>query len=383
MAVQFASGGALYPFFTPYLASQGLDVVEISLVALATACTACVMPFVWGAIADRWIAANRLIVALHLAGAFVLVAAGRFEHVVWLVVMFALYSGVQQPTIPLVSALSYHALENPAREFGKLRLWGSIGWMLPSLPIYVWLAWNNDRSLDVVIWLTAGLHFTIVALAPLWPHTPPVGRRSSDFRADVRALIHTPGFVRLLVVTFFTMASFAIMYYFTSLALEHGGLARRWIGPVLSIGVAFEVPLFLLLPRMLARLGYRRVIALGIVAALVRHVAFAASSDPFTLGIAAMLIAPSVVFFIIATSLAVDRFAAKEVRATAQALFTLAGTGLGMVSGLAASAFLAQPDSLVQPFLLAAACAAAGLLVLPSVRFEATGPDSGQSVERS
>ena len=129
--------------------------------------------------------------------------------------------------------------------------------------------------------------------------------------------------------------------------------------------------LFLLLPRLLERLGYRKVLGLGIAASLVRHLVFATSTSPLALALASQLIAPCVVFFLIGVSLAINSIAGREVRATSQTLLALAGSGLGSVLGLASSSLLASGDSVKSSFFFACGCSLLSLLLLLGVRFPA------------
>jgi hypothetical protein len=382
MLLQYGAGGALYPFLAPYLAAKGFAVRDISWATLAAAGMATVMPFVWGALADRVVAVNRLVALLHLVAAGVLLGWSGLEAFAAVFALYVLYTAFQQPTNSLVNALSFHNLDDPASQFGGLRLWGSIGWILPSLPIGLWLAWRSSPTFDSVVFFAAAYHGALFLCAPFWPHTPPAGRRVLDgerggarrrFLDDVRALVRAPGFVLLLVAGFFTLASFPVMFFFGSLALERSGVPKPWLGPAMALGVVGEIPLFLLLRSCLSRFGFRAVLAAGVTTVLLRHLVYAFATEPLPLVLGSFLNAPCIVFFVIAASLAVDRIAAVEVRATAQALFTLMGNGLGGMCGLLGcgviSTVVTDGDSLAELFVFGAGLAGAGLFCLPFVRF--------------
>ena len=378
MLLQYAAGGGFYPFLGPYLESaKGFEVRDLSLLALGAGVVNCVMPFVWGALADRVIAVNRLICLLHLSAAFSLLIFSQGAGLVMLTGLFALYTAQQQPTNSLSNALCYHNLDDPPRQFGPLRLWGSIGWALPSVPIAFWLLDEGERSLHFIIYLTFGLHLALALLYPFLPHTPPAGRKegAGSFFTDLAILFRARGFAMLLLVTFLVQAGFAIMFYLSPLALGRSlvdsDIRLGWLGPIQTAGVILEIPLFLLLPRLLERLGYRKVLGLGIAASLVRHLVFATSTSPLALALASQLIAPCVVFFLIGVSLAINSIAGREVRATSQTLLALAGSGLGSVLGLASSSLLASEDSVKSSFFFACGCSLLSLLLLLGVRFPA------------
>lgn len=392
MLLQFGVGGALYPFITLYLEDREISRSEISMIFLAAAGASAVLPFLWGWVADRLLPVNRLIALLHLTAATTLLCLGQLEAYAAIFVAFTLFSGFQHPTISLVNALCYHNLDDPEHQFGKLRLWGSVGWVLPSVPVYLWMLHTGDTEFGFVIYLTAGLQLVLVLSSPLLPHTPPPGkvtaaprgvavdemplRPPSSYRQDVRRLFGTPSFVVLLLSIFFVLSSFAIMFYWSSPRLREAGVPERWIGLVHAPGIVLEIPLFLLLPRVLKRIGYRGTLLLGGLAAVARHLVYALSNNQLVLIVGSMLIAPCVVFFLITASLAVNALAPREVRATAQCLQTLAGAGLGSMSGLLVASWLTSTaganveGSLEPPFLCAALGSLAGAMLLAVVRIE-------------
>jgi hypothetical protein len=383
MVLQFAIGGALYPFIAVYFEDLGIGRPRISLIFVAATGASALLPFLWGWIADRLLAVNRLIALIHLAAALTLLVLGQLEAFAAIFVAFTLYNGLQQPTIALVSALCYHNLDDPARQFGKLRLWGSVGWMLPSVPVFIWMARAEISSFEFVVYLTAALQLLLVLSSPLLPHTPPPARSSAraaaaegkvvparpSYGADLRRLFAAPGFVMLLLSIFFIISSFAIMFYWSSPRLREVGVPERYLGLVHWPGIALEIPLFLALPWVLGRIGYPATLVLGGVAALSRHLIYALCDSQIVLVLGSALMAPSVVFFVIAASLAVNALAPREVRATAQSLHALTGAGLGSMSGLLATHWLtAGTDNLAVPFLYAAAAALVGVVLLAWVR---------------
>src|SRR3954449_10491385 len=66
MALQFAAGGAVVPFVTLVLRDRGLGFTQISQVFSASSAALLVFPFLWGMLADRYLALNRLFTILNL-----------------------------------------------------------------------------------------------------------------------------------------------------------------------------------------------------------------------------------------------------------------------------------------------------------------------------
>ncbi len=389
MAVQFAVGGAFLPFVTLFLRDRGLSYQEIGWVNVLSAMMSATVPFFWGWVADRWVAVDRLLVLLHFGGAVALVALGRQHSLTGILVSNAILFALYPPTTPLLSALAYHHFSSPDRQFSRLRLWGSIGWILPSLPISLWIAGLASNPGDAAggaagridfaftFDVAAGIELALALLALLLPRTPPVARggpasdhskTAGDFSygAALRRLLARRGFLRVLAAVVLLQAAFAILFYYSPPFIEQAGFAREWLAPIQAIGVVCEIPLFLTLAWVVRRFGYRGTLIIGSLSLLLRHVLFAASAPGWVLLASYVLAGMSVVYYLTAASLTVNALAERPVRATAQTILTLAGPGIGQVLGHLAAGTIAERSGagLQGAFAFAAAASLAGLFIL-------------------
>ncbi len=385
MAVQFAVGGAFLPFVTLFLRDRGLSYEEIGWVNVLSATMSAIVPFLWGWVADRWVAVDRLLVLLHFGGAAALAALGRQQSLLgflsWNAILFALYP----PTTPLLSALAYHHFSSPDRQFSRLRLWGSIGWILPSLPISLWIAGRGDVSAALTDRIDFGFTFDVAAgievalalLALFLPRTPPAARgghaSSRDSATDdlaygpaLRRLLARRGFLRVLVAVVLLQAAFAILFYYSPPFIEQAGFAREWLAPVQSLGVVCEVPLLLTLAWAVRRFGYRGTLIIGGLSLLFRHALFAGNAPGWVLLASYVFAGMSVVYYLTAASLTVNALAERPVRATAQTILTLAGPGIGQIVGHVAAGTIAHRSGwgLQGVFVFAAVASLAGIVIL-------------------
>jgi MFS family permease len=336
MTLQFAIGGAVIPFISLYLRDQGLDFPQISRIFVLSAALLLVFPFVWGMLADRYIPLNRLFIGLNLVAACALVGLARVDSYVGLLLTYSLLHAVLNPTFMLINALCFPHLKDPGAQFGRLRAWGSLGWILPSLPIFFWLAFTKQRDLQFVMEMGWVLALSAAAAAWFAPHTPPgaargteEGARKLDYWTAARLLLSNLNFLAILVSFFLVAASFSIYAYYSSPHLEDLGLHRAWIGPVQSAGVLLEIGLFRWRSRLIGRSGYGAPILMGCLALVVRQLLFAWCSHLGILAASYLLIGVVVVFYHIGVSILVDQIASPEVRSTAQTLLVLCGSGLG------------------------------------------------------
>jgi hypothetical protein len=372
MTLQHMAGGAFLPFATLHFLDLGIDYAGIGWMFLAAAAVSATVPFLWGFLADRYIQVGRLYAFLHLLGAAALLALAQARTFPACLIALTLFVGFYPPTTALLFALSYHVLKAPAAQFGRLRVWGSVGWMVPSLPVYAWLAFSETGDLSFTPVLAAGFEVLTALFALALPRPAAGGTEGSvaagqlSYGPALRTLFWNSGFVALLAIAFLMQASFAIAAYYAGPLIVACGVARKWVGPAQSLGVAIEVPLFFLLSASIRRLGFRGTMAVGCIALVVRQLICSLSSSPWLLVASYVLPGVCVVFYLTAMSLAVNSLAGSSVRATAQTLLTLIGPGLGQMTAHRAAGWIATESQgrLAPVFLFAAGCAGAALGIL-------------------
>jgi MFS family permease len=346
MLLQFAVGGSVMPFITLLLRDRGLSMGQIGVVLAWAAATLLVAPFVWGMLADRFIPLNHVFVLVNTLGAGALVLFALQTRPLGLTVAYAIFVACFAPTLSLINALSFHHLPDPPRQFGVVRSWGSLGWILPFVPIALWLARPGHSDLTFVIWMGVGLCLAMAVLGMFLPHTAPGAAGTNPGRLAygpaVRLLLHDRNFLVLLAGMFLVSGSFSVLSYYSPPLLEDVGVRRHWIGPVQAIGVVFEIFLFQWQPAMLRRWNYAVILLMGCGALVLRHVLYAVVREPWTLSISYLLAAVVIVCFNMGVSLLVNAMARIETRATAQTLLSLFGQGLGPMCANYASGLLAD-----------------------------------------
>ncbi len=377
MAAQFAVGGAVIPFITLLFRDRGLDFRQISLIFTASSATLLVFPFFWGMLADRVIPLNRLFVVLSLISSGSLAYLRTQSGFTGLLLGYTCYVACFNPALYLINALSFHHLRNPRDQFGRVRAWGSLGWIVPFLPISIWLAHRSNSDLSFVLDLGMACSVVMMVVSFWLPHTPPGapirhGRfarpadrgdasafhRSSYGRA-IRALMTDRNYLLLLVSMFLMAGSFSLLTYYSPPLLEEVGVPRPWIGPVQAVGVVFEIILFQWQPALLRRWNYAAVILAGCLALTIRHALCGTISNAWVVSGSYLFAGVVIVFYNQGVSILVNSMAAVQVRATAQTLLLLCGQGMGPLFANAVTGRLAPwtQTSLRPVFLFAATLA--------------------------
>lgn len=345
--LQFAVLGAFVPLLSVHLNRLGLTELELAGVFATPAMAALVSPLVMGQVADRWLPAERCITvcALAASGLLWLLAGLRDPPAVFAVSLAAWL--VLQPALNLGTTVSLTHLSNPERQYSLVRLWGTVGWIVPGLLLFVWfsdlrwlcrpLAWfrpeNPQSELSDTLRLAALLAFVHGSYALTLPHTPPQ-RRAAAWLAPVAAarLLRDRSFAVYFVCVLGAWASIPFSSQAVPLLLEALQVPLRCLSPTLTIAQAMEVIALALLPMLLLRFGVRGTMLLGL-AAWVTALTVLATGPPVWLAAASLLLNGLFIsFFAVAGQVFVNRKARGDIRASAQALLAFTA-GAGMLGG--------------------------------------------------
>jgi hypothetical protein len=282
------------------------------------------------------------------------------------------FQACYNPTPILTNAIALHHLPDPQRQFAPVRAWGSVGWVLPSFPVFLWLIWSGEPNLDFLLWLTMGLGLSMSVAAAWLPHTPPGAfakpgaAAGPGYWVGLRRLLRDPAYLVLIGAYLLVAASFVIQAFYSPVRLEDLGMSRPWIGLVQSLGVVWEVALFLGRTSIVNRLGVTGSMFVGCGALLVRQLLFAWVDNLWVLALSYILVGTTVVLFHIGVNLLVAVMAGREVKSTAQTILTLCSSGLGpmLANGAVGRLTAGGETDLSRLFLFGAGLAAAATLLL-------------------
>lgn len=352
MFLQYFVQGSYLPIAAVYLRDGlGFGGGEVGLFIAALAVGPLVAPFVVGQLVDRYLATERVLAFCHLVAGALMVGLYT-QRAFWPVFALGLaYSILYVPTLMLANALALHHLRRSEREFPLVRLWGTIGFVAPAWLIeLVFLseltgdALNRGRG---VAFLVAGVAEIGLALYCLTlPHTPPHRSATTTFAPGAVLLLLRRRDLLVLVLVGLLAASCHsfhlqwnspyLRWFLTHSAIE-GALEQR----LSSIGQFCEVAVMAGLGLALARFGFKRVLAVGVLAYLARCLLFAAVpvvGGPFWGAMALVVTGQAMHGFCIACFWAagflyVDRVAGAALRGSMQTFFGTFVFGLGMVLG--------------------------------------------------
>ncbi len=343
-----AGMGMIFPFQALWFRENaGLDGVQLGVVLAMRPLMGLIFQPIWGQIADRTGSRRLLLVGLTLGNAIAylwLPQAGSFPA---LLVAMALLSLFGTSVMPMGTAVSMAAIgENAAERFGRVRAFGTVGFMLLVLGFpFVLDAWQTHRGLtpvaggpsepglEIIFFGAAMLTFAAMFGALRLPNT--VAMKSRSTKGDLRALLAHGPYRRLLIFTFLAfLAVQGPILVFPIFIRELGGdldtVALMWI-PMLLM----EIPLVFASGRFLRRFGPRALVATGVGADGVRWLACSYVED--LNGIFALQLLHGVVVagLTIGTALYAESVVPDRLRASAQAFVSMLGYSMaGALSSL-------------------------------------------------
>src|SRR5204863_10196793 len=108
---------------------------------------AIIAPFSVGLVAARYVNAERLVGIIHVAGASVLYALSSARSFGAFYPCVFAYMILYMPTLALVNAMSFRQMDEPARHFSGIRVWGTIGWIVAGLGVSYLFAWDSHAAM--------------------------------------------------------------------------------------------------------------------------------------------------------------------------------------------------------------------------------------------
>ncbi len=318
---------------------------EIAMAYSTQSWGAIIAPFIIGLVADRFFNAERILGILHLIGAVLMYQmANATDFSVFYPYVLG-YMIAYMPTLALVNSVSFNQMNDPAKQFSFVRVFGTIGWIVAGLVISYIFHWDSEESiangmLKNTFLMTAIASAILGVFSFTLPKTPP--KINKDEKINISDILGLDA-LKLLKdknFLFFFLASILIciplaFYY------QHAGQFLGEIGienpaAKMTIGQISEVVFMLLLPFFFKKFGFKKTLLVGMLAWTVRYLLFAygnAGELAFILLIGIALHGICYDFFFVSGQIYTDSKAGEKFKSAAQGLITLATYGLGMLVG--------------------------------------------------
>jgi nucleoside transporter len=375
MFLQYAIWGAWLPLMYLFVSVvRGFSPSQIGYLFMAGGIGALLGPFIAGQVADRHFNTERFLGISHLIGAVMMWQLSWMESYSSFLMFSLVYSLVYAPTLALTNSLAFHHLPDRDRDFGRVRVWGTIGWIAVGIGIGQYLLHNytpqgadeqqtlasqaagiaSAFKLSALLGLVMGIYcFTL-------PKTPPVKGRESNAALEALGEVQRQPLLTLFLLAvpiscihqfYFVHTSPFLASFQNKLASSINSIFGVGGGGLMTIGQISEVAVLALMPVLAKSLSRKTLLGIGIVAYTLRMALFAyvqPISGATGIPLIAILIAGVAMHglcfgcFIFVAFMVVDENTTSDVRASAQNLFNLVIVGIGIIVGSVIAGYVAE-----------------------------------------
>lgn len=381
MVLQFFIWGAWLPLIFGYLPSLGFTPGQQSLILNAFPVASIVGMFFSNQWADRKFNPEKFLAFSHLIGGLAILGCGFTKEFLPFFLLMLVHCLLYVPTISITNSIAFANMKNPEKEFGIVRMGGTVGWILAAWPftfIFVnWAAVDAAHPAGLVDWLGKALAnpltgdaakaatkwtFIVAGLASLalaafsltLPRTakkPAVAAGTVEKLAWLEALklLKHPFILVLWLVTladsFVHNCYFSWTGVFLGTPVKDGGvgIAANWIAPIMSIGQVAEILTMFVLGATLKKFGWRTTMIVGILGHAARFAVYAfMPQSASAIILIQVLHGVCYAFFFATVYIFVDAYFPKDIRSSAQGLFNLQILGLGALLAFSICPWLMQ-----------------------------------------
>ena len=318
---------------------------QIGLAAGTTALAAMISPFFVGMVADRFLATERMLAALHVIGGIVLFFAATQTTFGGFYGVLLVYTLCYMPTLALSNSLSFRQMADPGREFPPIRVLGTIGWIVAGLCIGT----LGLEATATPLRIAGGASILLGLFCLVLPHTPPMGAQGQGpakaghhMRAilglDALKLLGERSFAIFVIGSFLICIPLQFYYAFANLFLNELHVTNA--AGKMTLGQMSEIFFMLVMPWFFRRLGVKWMLLVGMLAWTARYAFFAYGDNAdlvWMLYAGILLHGICYDFFFVTGQIYVDKKAPGDLRAAAQGFIAFVTLGVGMFIGSWAS----------------------------------------------
>jgi len=354
----FAFIGAFSPYFGLYLQSLSFSAWDIGLLMSQMQLMRLCAPYLWGVLADRLVqrvSVVRLAAVLSLIGFSAFFVVKSFPA---MLVAMALLAFFWSGALPLVETVTFDHLRDQPGRYSRIRLWGSVGFIVAVMGTGALL---DGLPLPSLLWVIAGTLIGILIYALGVPEAP--SHASADEHLPVGDIVRQTRVRALFAACFMMSAAHGALYVFYSIHLADHQYGKFLVGCLWSLGVLAEIIVFFFMNDLLRQFGLRAILLLSFAAATVRFLMIGWGVEWLLVIVLAQLL-HGLTFgaYHAAAIAAVNRWFPGRCQARGQALYSSVSFGAGGLVGGLLSGWTWERLGAAPTYALSSAFALVGLL---------------------
>ncbi len=356
----FAYLSAFGPFFSLYLKDVGLSPVEIGIVMALPQVARIVAPHLWGWLADS--GAGRMRVVRITTAIAIGCWLGMFASTafLWICAVMLAMTFFFSAALPLLEVTTLGHLGEETGRYGRVRLWGSIGYIVAVIGVGHAL---DFFRVDALLWIVLALMVGTLLCASLVPEAPVAAHHENE--PGIVEVLRRPEVIALIAACALMAMAHGPYYTFYSIHVVNHGYSKGITGWLWALGVVCEIGIFFWMPHLYRAFSLRAILIASFAIAAVRFLMIGwAADNTAVLILAQTLHAATFGSFHAAAIGLVHKFFRGRHQARGQAVYASLSFGLGGMIGSLASGYAWEAWGAAATYTLASACACAGMLIL-------------------
>ena len=352
--------GSFVPYWGIYLQSENFSPSSIGILLSLFQISRIVAPNFWGWLADhtghrvKWIKLTSFLGLIGFIGVFW--AKGFF----WIFLVMSALSLFTSSTLPLAESLTLAHLATTDGHYSRIRLWGSIGFIVASL----FLGYLIDlQGINILLWVLLIAQAIIFFLSNTIPETKEIQHKTNDL--SIWKIIKTPSVIALLIGCTLMVSAHGVLYNFYSIYLKDHGYSSATIGWLWAVGVICEILIFMAMPKILRRYSLKTILLMSLFLGVIRFILIGASPDHlYLLFIAQMFHAATFGSFHAASIEVIAYYFKGRNQTRGQAIYNSVAYGIGGTIGGLGGGYLIQYLGGQIGFMIAAISPLIGFVVI-------------------
>lgn len=323
----YAAAASLSPFLALYYQSLGLDGHQIGMLASIPSIVMIFSIPLWTGYADAH-HKHRILFTLVTLGAIASVfAIEALNGFGWLILAVVVYAGFFSSIMPFMDGAVMSTLGGEKSQYGKIRLWGAVGWGLAA-PLMGVLTESN--GIQWIFWVYAALMFISLLFGLQIPLS--LGHAGEPFWHGIRKLL-SPRILHFLTLVFVGGMCLSALSNFLFLYMESLGATRTLMGFSLTAATLSELPMFFFADRFLKRWGARGLLLISMSAYVLRSLLYSFVATPWIILFIQLLHGATFSAMWVAVVSNASEIAPPGLDATAQGLVSATMFGIGSATG--------------------------------------------------
>lgn len=340
MFLMLFSFGTFFPllslYLTKYLHFSG---TQTGIIMAMSAVSAIFAPLVGSFLADRIISAEKLFAICSFGGAVFVFYLSRVNTFQPFLIGYLLYMVFTGPLIPLSNTIIFHHIKNREQDYGKLRIWGTVGWIMAALLFgWVWLRLYQGAPMEQKLGSALVLSSISAFLCAL------ISLRISDSNIDPKKNIHffpmeaiktflKPEVLVISICGFLMFTSDRFYFFGAAPFMKELGFEGHNILPALSIGQLSELLAMLILGWILFKYKLKNLLILGGLVNLLRYLLLTTAASKLQILSGVFFHGLAYTLFYSVAYIYLDRHTNRSSRAGVYQIFRIMTAGLGNLLG--------------------------------------------------